>query len=486
MTMTKVDLVLIQTPFFEDYGPMKKAAGVYFPLGLGYVGAVARDAGFTVRLVDPNVEGQSLLKLARAVSDCKPSLVGISFMTPQFPTAKSLCELLKKQHPALSIVLGGAHPSAMPVETLSEIPEADFVIAGEGEYATLELLRHVIAGDADLGGVAGLTWRSADGAKANSPSKPIDDLDSLPLPARDLIDQRLYRPQSFLGYSQRVAAIYTSRGCPGRCVFCCSGYRLRAPVRVRSIENVMHEIDRLVGDYGIDYLLIKDDTFTLKKERVRAFCAALRCRHPTLKWHCMGRVNSVDEALLAEMADAGLHDIFFGIESGNDDILKRAQKGTTTQLARAAVDACDRLGIDTYGAFILGLPGETRETARQTIDFACSLPLTLAGFSVLIPYPGTVCFAQYYRQAPGRPLDYRNFIASTGIHYVREYTGLGNNLRVEELPALVSEAQQRFYLRPRQVLRLLRGVSPSKLRGYARGFAALVAKEVYIRGGMGG
>lgn len=478
--MPTADVILIQAPFFADYGPTKMAAGVYFPLGLGYIAGNLRKNAHSVRILDPNVQGQTLQELARVVGQAGARLAGISFMTPQLPTVRSLCRAIRQENPRLRIVLGGAHPSVMPAQTLTEIPEADFAVAGEGEAPTLDLLRAVSTEGSDFSAIPGLVWRRSGIVVSNAPAPPLADLDALPLPARDLLDQRLYRPQSFLGYSSRVGAIHTSRGCPGRCTFCCSGHRLRAPVRERSIEGVLREIDHLVERYRIDYLLIKDDTFTMRKERVRQFCAALRPRHPRLKWHCMGRVNTVDEALLEEMAAAGLHDIFFGLESGNDQILRRAQKGITTKRARLAVEACDRIGISTYGAFIFGLPGETWTTARETMDFACSLPLTLAGFSVLIPYPGTRCFEQYYRSTPDAPIAYQDFIASTGIHYVREYCGLGEGLAVEDLPGLVSEAQRRFYLRPKQIRRLLRNVTLSKLHGYARGFAALAAKEHYL------
>lgn len=193
----------------------------------------------------------------------------------------------------------------------------------------------------------------------------------------------------------------------------------------------------------------------------------------------MGRVNTVDYNLLSKMKRAGLHDIFFGIESGNDDILKKAKKGITTKAVRSAVSACKDLNIRTYGAFILGLPGDTVETINQTIDFACSLPLTLAGFSILIPYPGTQVFEDYYEIGKNEKIDYSSFIASTGIHYTPNYTGL-IGLKPSDLPELVSNAQKRFYLRPIQIFRILRNSNPLMIAGYIRGFTALLKKELYL------
>jgi len=240
----------------------------------------------------------------------------------------------------------------------------------------------------------------------------------------------------------------------------------------------MGEIDYLRSRYNIEYLLIKDDTFTLNKRRIKEFCAALKQNHPDLHWHCMCRVDTVDYEILSIMKDAGLCDVFFGIESGNDDILKAIGKHVSTETIRGAVEAAYRLGIRTYGAFILGLPGDNPETINETICFACSLPLTMAGFSILIPYPGTKVFDDHYSSEGDT--DFSSFIASTGVHYVDGYTGL-NGMKVEELPTYVTTAQKKFYMRPRQLLRMMRHMTPSMVVGYARGFASLVMKRRYLQ-----
>ena len=472
-------LFLIQTPYIADYGPMRSAAGTYFPLGLGYIAAHVRQHGHDVRLCDPNVEDHSVMALAAAVEQARPTLVGVSFMTPQFFKARDIIAAIKERCPDVPVAVGGAHPNVAPQKTLEEIPGADYAVFGEGEQTTVELLDLLDRNRGDRRQIAGLCWRDGDRIVVNSARAPLEDLDRLPFPARDIMDQSRYRAQSFLPYSNKAMAIITARGCPSRCVFCASGHGMRMPVRSRTIDNVMAEIDLLRSRYGIEYLLIKDDTFTLRGSRVREFCSAIKARHPGLRWHCMGRVNGAQEDLLAEMKAAGLNDIFFGIESGNDEILRRAGKGIRTAQARAAVETCDRLGIRTYGAFILGLPGDTRETMEQTIDFACSLPLTMAGFSILIPYPGTKAFADHYEPVGDGRIDYAEFVASTGVHCVKGYTGI-DGATIAALPGLVAKAQRRFYMRPARILRLLKSATPSMLLGYGRGFAALMRKEIYL------
>jgi anaerobic magnesium-protoporphyrin IX monomethyl ester cyclase len=457
---------------------MKKAAGHYFPLGLGYISACVKQKGYDVKFFDPNVQNIKPEQIAEAALHEKPVFIGISFMTPQFAITSEMCSIIKRICPEIPIVLGGAHPSVMPEKTLQEIPDADFVIVNEGEETVVTLLS-ALQSSKSFDNIKGLVFRKNSEIIMSSPPEPIEDIDSLPMPDRTLIDQSFYRAQSFLSFSSNTASIYTSRGCPGRCVFCCSGHRLRTRIRERSVKSIMKEINYLVETFGIDYLLIKDDTFTLRKSRVEDFCDAIKKEHPKIKWHCMGRVNTVDYNLLSKMKRAGLHDIFFGIESGNDDILKKAKKGITTKAVRSAVSACKDLNIRTYGAFILGLPGDTVETINQTIDFACSLPLTLAGFSILIPYPGTQVFEDYYEIGKNEKIDYSSFIASTGIHYTPNYTGL-IGLKPSDLPELVSNAQKRFYLRPIQIFRILRNSNPLMIAGYIRGFTALLKKELYL------
>ena len=478
--MSRGDLHLVQAPYCLDYGPMRKASGTYFPMGLGYIAAYVERAGFGAALIDPNAEEMSVDEAARRATEGAPVCVGVSFMTPQLHWARDFARALRRIAPKVPLVLGGAHPSVLPEQTLADIPEADYVVYGEGEETTLELLEYLAEGKGSPDGIVGLAWRGDSAPVVNEPRPPIEDLDDLPRPDRDLIDQKLYHAQSFLSYSGKAMTIYTSRGCPGRCVFCASGHRLRARIRERSIENVMTEIDYLRERFDMEYLLIKDDTFTLRRSRVEEFCDSISKRHPGLKWHCMVRVNTVDEPLLRRMRNAGLNDVFFGIESGNNDILKRARKGITTERARQAVGACARLGIRSYGAFILGLPGDNRQTIEETIRFACSLPLTMAGFSILTPYPGTQVYEEHFCLDPSEPIDYDQFVASTGLHYVRGYTGL-DGMDMSELPDLVSQAQRRFYLRPSQILRILRHSTPSMALGCLKGFLALVQKEIYLR-----
>ena len=475
--MSDKTLFLIQSPYIKEYGAMKKAAGTYFPLGLGYISSHVKKFGFTVRFFDPNVQNISPEQIAQEVKRTKPLLVGISLMTPQFPTAKNICDVIKKSVPDANIILGGVHPSVLPRKTLEDIPSADFVCMGEGEETTLELLDTLSKKKQSFDQIKGIAWRQDNHIVLNKLRPLIANLDELSFPDRTLIDQSLYRPQSFLSFSNKSGTIYTSRGCPGKCVFCCSGHSLRARVRERSIRNIMAEIDLLRDEYGIEYLLIKDDSFPIKKRRVIEFCDALKTRHPGLKWHCMGRVDRADYQTLSRMKKAGLNDILLGIESGDDKILRKTGKKITTEQAKNTVEICDRLNIRTYGSFIFGLPGDTKRTIEKTIEFACSLPLTIASFNIMTPYPGTRAFDDFYDQSFISD-EYGNFFASTGIHYVEGYGGLGAGLKMSDLPDLIAHAQKRFYGRPSQIIRMLGHSSYITVVGYLRGFLSLVIKEI--------
>jgi len=241
----------------------------------------------------------------------------------------------------------------------------------------------------------------------------------------------------------------------------------------------MQEIDVMRRQNDFDYLLIKDDTFTIRRSRVIEFCKAIKTRHPDLRWHCLANVNTVDKSLLAEMREAGLHDMLYGIESGNPQILINTMKGTTIKRAREAIEACDELGIRTYGSFIFGLPGETYQTIEETIEFACSLPLTLAGFCILIPYPGTKVYDDYLQHVKKEDINYKDFLSTTGIHTVKGYDG-AVDIDLSKLPEYIALAQRRFYVRPQQILRMVRGATPSIIKGYCKGLMALIHKEIYL------
>ena len=180
------------------------------------------------------------------------------------------------------------------------------------------------------------------------------------------------------------------------------------------------------------------------------------------------------------MRDAGLNDVFLGIESGNNDILKKAQKGITIEQSKKTAEACAKLKIFSYGGFIIGLPGDTRETMEQTIQFAKSLPITMAGFSVMTPYPGTKAYEDYFNIERNASVDYRMFMLGTGVDFVEGYTGL-EGIAVSELPGIVSNAYKRFYLRPIQIIRMIRVASLSEILGYIVGAFALLRKELHLK-----
>jgi radical SAM superfamily enzyme YgiQ (UPF0313 family) len=399
-------------------------------------------------------------------------------MTPQFFQAKNISDYMKQNKTSAPIVLGGAHPNVMPLETLQEISSADFLIYGEGEKSLLELINYIRTGNNNYFEIDGLVWRRNENIIKNNPRPLIDNLDEIPFPNREIIDQSLYRHQSFLTYSSKVQTIYTSRGCYGKCVYCASGHKLKTRVRFRSIDDIIDEFGCLKERYDIRYLLIKDDNFTINKKRVKRFCNEFKKRYPAIKWHCMCRIDTVDEELLTIMKESGLNDIFLGIESGNDNILKKAGKNITKKMIENVVSITSKLNIRTYGAFIIGLPGDSKKTIKETIDFACSLPLTIAGFSILIPYPGTKVFEEYFAGNKCK-LNYENFIASSGFNYVEQYTGIVD-LNPKELPKYISRAQRKFFLRPVQMFRMLKGINTLILLGYFRALYALICKTIYL------
>ncbi|HBF33598.1 TPA: hypothetical protein DDW35_03440, partial [Candidatus Sumerlaeota bacterium] len=335
--------------------------------------------------------------------------------------------------------VGGPHATALPSRTLEEFPEFDFAIFGEGEDSLLELYRAVINGMADFSAIDGLVWRKNGAVVENAGRDWIEDLDRLPMPAWDL-----YGPSD-------VYQIYASRGCPFQCIFCMRALGERP--RLRSAKLVVDEFQTLVECYHAKEIDFSDETFTLRREWALEICAEIRKRglHTKVRWFANGRVNTVDEDLLRTMREAGCVRIGYGIESGCQEILNAAHKGTNIEQIRKAIRASKRAGLKTEAFYILGFPGETRETAMKTIKFAASLNTTSAAFGIMVPYPGTEVAAMAARGEGGYRLlsnDWRDFDKH-----------LGNALELKtltrrELEGLQARAYLWFYIRNGRLLDL--------------------------------
>jgi len=443
-----VKLLLVEAPYF--YGALKTMTRPHFPLGLGYLAAYVRTQGVEVRLLP----GPSPAELQTALDDFAPQVVGVSSMTPAFPNALKICQAVKARTGALT-VLGGHHATAVGADILAECPEIDLLVYGEGELTLTQLLQAQDQNKPDYATIPGLIHRQPDGRICTNPPRPlIREVDSLPFPARDLVDSQAYGAHRYIDVGRASATMISSRGCPFTCAFCSSHLTMGKGYRPRSAANVMAEIDGLVGSFGVRHIAFEDDTFTLWPDRVREICELLLQRRYDLTWYCLSRVESMTPELARLMRRAGCRLVSFGIESGDPDILTRIRKKISLSQARAAIEACYQAGLRSQCTFILGFPFDTYRTMETTLRFAQELSPTIAIFFCLIPYPGTEMF-RYLPDSlkPRTPRDWESF--ANMIHN-DNYLSLVPGLSPQRLAQLTERWHLRFYLRPRQLYRMLR------------------------------
>jgi radical SAM superfamily enzyme YgiQ (UPF0313 family) len=325
------------------------------------------------------------------------------------------------------IIIGGVHISALPKETLKMIPDADFGVIGEGERTIVNLIDS-IDNNGDFSEINGLAYRKGNGDIVWSYSNRITDLDSLPSP-------------NWKHFGRvKVYNIIATRGCPYGCVFCMQA--MGRKVRKRSISNIVCEIEDAIKGLSPEQFIFYDETFTVDKQFVHILCDEIikRGLHKKMKWVAMTRADTIDDLTIKKMKDAGLDYIEFGVESGNDNTLKKIRKGITKKDAYLAVNLAKKYNIKVGCDFILGHPDETLETALDTVKFAAELNPDIINLGIMVPYPGT----EVRKKALLGEWGYR-IISDDWSDYNKE---IGNALELEDLCRLDLEKLQLLgYLR---------------------------------------
>ena len=353
------------------------------PLGLAFLAGALERAGVEVKILDFVVFPYSKKVLESVLKGFLPHMVGITAVTMTFDNAMNVIKDVKGIDPDIITVMGGPHVTFCAEDTMNSFPALDCIVLGEGEETIVDLVRAVDKAG-DWGNINGLVYRNGSGIHRTGFRPPGIAMDSLPVPARHLLPLARYRAL------EMPVSMTTSRGCPFKCIFCVGRKMVGAKVRYLSPKKVVDELEYL-SSLNFDQINIADDIFTTSKRHCLAVCDEIMRRKIKAKWSAFARVDTVSREVLGKMKEAGCGVVSFGVESGNRDILKTIKKGITLEQVIAAVKMCTDLEITPHASFILGLPGETPETLKETVDFGEKLKDmgVSHGFHLLAPFPGT-------------------------------------------------------------------------------------------------
>jgi radical SAM superfamily enzyme YgiQ (UPF0313 family) len=416
--------------------------------------SVLENKGYTVEILDAAVSILTEKQITEFVSRRKPAIVGLTAMTTTINSAIHVAHNIKASNKETLVVLGGAHVSILPEETLKNNLDVDIIVRGEGEETFLDLVENCEKSVSDLSDVQGITYRNGSIVSNTVERPPIKNLDSLPFPAFHLLPQGKYRLHPPFGRKSPVMPIITSRGCPYNCVFCSKSvygkkYRSNSP------EYIIKEIHLLIDNFGVKEIKFYDDVFTLDRKRVLTLCDQLRKNHLDIPWSCETRVNLVDDELLKSMKAAGCYMIAFGVESGSQEVLKSIGKGITLGQIETAFNKTRNAGIGTVGYFMIGAPAETPETIAKTIEFAKKIDPDFVQFSIATPYPGT----ELYRIAKKKGClhgSWDTYVYDANSKSIHRSIFAISDLTENQLAEWNRKAYSQFYLRWKYVWKRLR------------------------------
>jgi len=414
------------------------------PIILAYVASIIRQAGHDVILLDAKTLGLSKEGALRILRDFRPDLLGFRAETYYFHDALEWMRYLKSNL-NIPVLAGGLNLSLFPRETLSH-SEIDYAIIGEASESLPKLMK-ILEEGLDIGDEPGIAYKKDREIIINPPSGKAFEFDSFPFPARDLLPNEKY--SSFLSKRKNFTIMVTSRGCPYKCNFC--AIHKAVDYQERSAISVVDEINQCYVRYGIREIDFFDGTFFINKKRFFEISSMLKRENVKIEWTCRSRVDVIDNEILKEASSVGCRQIFLGIESGNNDTLDRIRKGINIEQVRQAVELCRKYKVMTMGFFMIGNPGETRESVEETIRFAKELRVDFAQFCRTIAKPGTN-LEEGLRQDLG--LDYwREYIA--GKIKEQRLPTPWTSLAADEEELLTQKAYISFYFRFSYIIRTL-------------------------------
>lgn len=409
------------------------------PLGIALLSAIWDKHGHTSQIIDADALQLCIPEIIAKINS-KTDFVGISATTVEISTASAIARKIRQSFPNTRIIMGGVHPTVFHKELVQD-KLCDMVVRNEGEIPIMELAKGT-----PLNLIPNLTWRnSKDHVIINSDCTTYIDLNDLPLPAYDKLPMHLYH--SALGAAKRGPSIgmMVSRGCPGKCTFCFSGM-FGSKTRFMSPAKIIQHIDYLQQNYGIREISFYDDTFTASPDNVTEMCRLILANNIKISWSCFSRVDTVTPELLALMKNAGCHQIMYGFETMDENILKNINKKIDFEQYQNVLAWTTAAKINVRGAFMLGNPGETLNSMERTIKFAINSPMKFAIFNVSTPYPGTLMYNEFSQK---KMLLHQNWDLYDGAHPILKLDTISD----ETVKKYYYKSYRDFYLRPVFILR---------------------------------
>jgi len=433
--------------FEEDVDIVSQEFAQPPPLGLAYAATIAEKAGHKAIIIDANCRpGLSKQEVLRRINVFKPDILGFMLTAYMFRQTLEWIRFLKEMT-KLPTLVGNVLLELYPKEVMTH-KEIDYGIIGSAQQS-LPLLLSAIKEKTEIGNIKGICYKEDGNIVINPPDTLKENFDTLPFPARHLLPNHKY--YTIISKSKNFTIMMTSKGCPSKCGFC---HVKNIPYSARQAEGVVDEIEECYKKYNIREIEFFDPVFTMNKMRIVDICKGIKKRNIDVSWACRARVDQVDEELLDEMKSSGCTRIYYGVECGNQNILNNISKGITLDRIRKIVDLTKKKGILTLGFFLIGAPGDTIESIKETIQFALSLNLDYAQFHKTIAKPTTVLYEQVKKV--------------TGRDYWKEYIlGITNEERLptpwtevsdRDIERYTIKAYRKFYFKPSRLFKIATGI----------------------------
>jgi len=412
----------------------------FIPLGIGYLAAILERNGYDVNVIDCQALKLTLNEVENELHKRQPDVVGLTSTTLTYKSALEIIKLAKKALPNCLTIIGGSHVTFWDDKALQECPQLDIVVRKEGENTLVELMQKLEA-NKSFSDVLGITYRKGEEI-IRTPDRPyIEDLDSLPFPAF-----HLFPLKQFNKYGNIIFPVMTSRGCTFWCEFCTAVRMFGRKYRMRSPKKVVDEIEYLYRKYGEKQYTFYDDAFTVDQARTEEICNEILKRGLKIKWDCETRIDMVTKELLQKMKDAGCIAVWYGVEAGSQKVRDAMGKGISTQQTFNAFKWTNEARMIAVASIILGFPGETKETAWESVKLLEKINPDEIGIYIATPYPGTPMYDHVKKMGWLKIRDFNKYDTATPIFE-------SPTMSMKELREIHDKAHQSFYLRPTYVIR---------------------------------